>query len=475
MANTLNILIIDDEPRVQDEIEEFLLSKKYKVYKAGAPSVAFGILAKHPVNIVILDVKLPEMNGLEVLTHIKADFPDMEVIMISGHGDMDTVIQAMRLGATDYFPKPFRLLDIHGAIMRTQRFIELNEKLKSANTTLDLLSGKLLQNIGSQLIGEGESMQRLVALMTKVAQTDNTSVLILGESGTGKELVAHGIHYLSKRMAESFYSVNCSAIPETLFESEFFGHKKGAFTGAVEDKMGWFEIADKGTLFLDEISDMPLNQQAKLLRVLEERKVSKLGSKQSKHVDVRVIAASNTNLESLAEQNKFRLDLFHRLSIFVIEIPPLRQRVEDIPMLLQHYMKHYAQRMGKKIGGIAPDVVRMLKQHHFPGNVRELKNIVERAVIMCEGSEIRTEHVSYKGKPDSASLPPMDSQQPGNILPNGDRADQSLPENFDLEYNEKMLISKALKVSDNNKAKAAEILQITWQSLNRRMKKYGLE
>jgi len=475
MTITLNILIVDDEPRVQDEIEEFLLSKKYKVFKAGAPSEAFNVLSKHPMNIVILDVKLPEMSGLEVLSRIKTEYPDMEVIMISGHGDMETVIQAMRNGATDYFPKPFRLLDIHGAITRTQRFIELNEKLKSATSSLDLLSRKLLQNIGSQLIRGGESMQRLLELMNKVAQTDNTSVLILGESGTGKELVAHGIHYLSKRVAESFYSVNCSAIPETLFESEFFGHKKGAFTGAVEDKMGWFEIAHKGTLFLDEISDMPLNQQAKLLRVLEERKVSKLGSKQSKHVDVRVIAASNTNLEALAEENKFRLDLFHRLSIFVIEIPPLRKRVEDIPLLLQHYVKHYASRMGKKIQKIAPDVIDMLKQHQFPGNVRELKNIVERSVIMCEGNEICMEHVSYKGKPDAMTKSETKSNQDIPKTTVDVPEDESQIQNFDLEYNEKLLITKALKASDNNKAKAAIIMNITWQSLNRRMKKYGLE
>jgi len=474
MANTLNILIVDDEPRVQDEIEEFLLSKKYKVFKAGAPSVAFGILAKYPVNIVILDVKLPEMNGLDVLSKIKSEYPDMEVIMISGHGDMDTVIQAMRHGATDYFPKPFRLLDIHGAITRTQRFIELNKKLKSANDSLDLLSKKLLKNIGFQLIGEGASMQRLLELMTKVAQTDNTSVLILGESGTGKELVAHGIHYLSRRMGESFYSVNCSAIPETLFESEFFGHKKGAFTGAEEEKMGWFEIADKGTVFLDEIADMPLNQQAKLLRVLEERKVSKLGSKQSKHVDVRVIAATNTNLEALAEQNKFRLDLFHRLSIFVIEIPPLRKRVEDIPLLLNYYVEHYASQMGKKINKIDRGVIEALKQHPFPGNIRELKNIAERAVIMCEGNEIQMEHVSYKGKPDVATKSEANSSQDIPKSTHVREHDVQI-ENFDLEYNEKMLIEKALKASDNNKAKAAEILNITWQSLNRRMKKYGLE
>jgi len=242
------------------------------------------------------------MDGLEVLLKIKSEYPEIEVIMISGHGDMDTVIQAMRNGATDYFAKPFRLFDINNAIMRTQRYIELNNKLKTAQKSVDLLSEKLLKSIGTQLLGNSNSMKVLISMMNKVAKSNNTSVLILGESGTGKELVAHGIHQLSQRSNNMFYSVNCSAIPESLFESEFFGHKKGSFTGAIDDKAGWFEIADNGTLFLDEISDMPIGQQAKLLRVLEERKVSKVGSRDSKQVDVRVIAASNTNLEKLASE-----------------------------------------------------------------------------------------------------------------------------------------------------------------------------
>lgn len=477
MATKLNILIVDDEPRVRDEIEEFLLSKKYRVFKAGLPSEAFTVLKNNEISIMILDIKLPEMSGLDVLSKVKEDFPDMEVIMISGHGDMDTVIQAMRLGATDYFPKPFRLLDIHSAILRTQRFIDLNEKLKSAKNAVDVLSQKLLKNIGSQLIGDGAAMTKMVEMMNRVAQTDNTSVLILGESGTGKELVAHGIHYLSHRSHQSFYSVNCSAIPETLFESEFFGHKKGAFTGAVEDKMGWFEIADNGTLFLDEISDMPLNQQAKLLRVLEERRVSKLGSKQSKHVDVRVIAASNANLELMAEQNKFRLDLFHRLSIFVIDIPSLRNRVEDIPLLFDHYVKHYAQQMGKKITKIDGQVIELLKRHHFPGNVRELRNIVERAVIMCEGKEMLTEHVTFKGKANLITDKSVVEQPKSIEVLNGVQSEGKVgvKVDFDMENNEKLLIEKALQAYDNNKAKAADALNITWQSLNRRMKKYEIE
>lgn len=466
MKEKINILIVDDEPRVADEIEEFLTAKKFNVFIAGAPSIAFKILEKHNINIVILDIKLPEMDGLQVLLKIKDKYPEIEVIMISGHGDMDTVIQAMRNGATDYFAKPFRLFDINNAIMRTQRYIELNRKLKSAEQKVDLLSEKLLKSIGTQLLGNSESMKLLIRMMNKVAKSSNTSVLILGESGTGKELVAHGIHQLSKRSDNTFYSVNCSAIPESLFESEFFGHKKGSFTGAIDDKSGWFEIADNGTLFLDEISDMPIGQQAKLLRVLEERKVSKVGSRESKYVDVRVIAASNTKLEKLASENKFRLDLFHRLSVFVIVIPPLRERKEDIPLLLDYYVKLYSIQMERSTLKIDPVVINKLMQYDFPGNVRELKNIIERAVIMCDGNTITTDLISF-----AASTAPIISE---------DSSVSSAPaqqyiDNLDLELHEKKLIQEALNRSGNNKSKAATLLNVTWQALDRRMKKFGLD
>jgi DNA-binding NtrC family response regulator len=465
MSDKVNILIVDDEPRVVDEIEEFLTRKEFKVYKAGAPSQAFEILKNHMVNIVILDIKLPEMSGLEALLKIKSEFQEIEVIMISGHGDMDTVIQAMRNGASDYFAKPFRLLDINNAIMRTQRYLELNRELKSAQQSVNVLSRKILHNIENQLLGDSQAMKSLIQMMSKVAMAENTSVLILGESGTGKELVAHGIHQLSKRSNSLFYSVNCSAVPETLFESEFFGHKKGSFTGAHEDKSGWFEIANDGTLFLDEISDMPIGQQAKLLRVLEERKVSKVGSRISKDVDVRVIAASNTKLEELAANNKFRLDLYHRLSVFVIVIPPLRERSEDIPILFNYYLKNYSSRMQKRIAKVDSRVIEALSDYKFPGNIRELKNIIERAVILCEGDIILPEHISFTG----SKLVKIDAESISRIIEVSDN------ENLDIDYNEKLLIKKALQRMDNNKAKAAGLLNITWQALDRRMKKHGLE
>lgn len=461
MDNNIKILIVDDEPRVADEIEEFLLTKNYYVLKAGTPSIAFKLLNKHEINIVILDIKLPEMDGLEVLEKIKSKYPDIEVIMISGHGDMDTVIHAMRNGASDYFAKPFRLYDINNSISRTKRYMELNKKLKSAEQNVHNLSRNILKNIGNQLLGNSKAMKTLIDLMCKVSKAENTSVLILGESGTGKELVAQGIHQLSQRSSKLFYSVNCSAIPESLFESEFFGHKKGSFTGALDDKLGWFEIADKGTLFLDEISDMPMGQQAKLLRVLEEKKVSKVGSRSSKTVDVRVIAASNTKLDKLASENKFRLDLFHRLSVFVIHIPPLRERKDDIPLLLDYYMNFYNNQMQKQIREIDPVVISSLLDYNFPGNIRELKNIIERAVIMCDGATIQPEHISISGE---------------MVVPQSNLSDEKTDiDTLDLEIHEKELIKKALLRTGNNKSKAAVLLNVTWQALDRRMKKFGYE
>lgn len=457
----LKILIVDDEVRLLQELEEFLGNKKFTVFKALKPSTAFEVLKENKIDILILDIKLPEMSGIEVLKIVKEQYPEIEVIMVSGHGDMSTVIEAMRFGATDYFPKPFRLLDINNAISRTKRFLELNKELKETKSTVSLLSKKLMQNIGVQILGNSKAVSNLIDMMHKVAKTDNTSVLVLGESGTGKELVAHGIHYLSNRNKNTFYSVNCSAVPESLFESEFFGHKKGSFTGATDDKDGWFEIADTGTLFLDEISDMPLIQQAKLLRVLEERKVNKIGSRKSTNVDVRVIAASNKNLEEMALDNKFRLDLFHRLSIFVIEIPPLRDRKEDIPILLDYYVKFYSQQMGSQIKTTDPQVLEMFKNYDFPGNIRELKNMIERAVILCEDEVLSNKHFRLN---NNGAI--------NKVKANSNQIDDN---NLDLEYNIKSVIIKALEKTNNNKSKAAELLNITWQALDRRIKKLGIE
>jgi DNA-binding NtrC family response regulator len=454
----ISILVVDDEVRVQDEIAEFLVENQYQVYKASVPSEAFTSLKKNNIDIVILDIKLPEMDGLSALEIIKENHPDVEVIMISGHGDMNSVIEAMRRGAADFFPKPFRLMDINLAIQRTTRYLNLQVKYKELEKNYSLISGEIQKSIGHQLIGKSREMRNVISMMAKVAGVENTTVLITGESGTGKELVARGIHFMSNRSKQTFHSVNCSAIPETLFESEFFGHKKGSFTGAFENKAGWFEIANKGTLFLDEIGDMPLSQQAKLLRVLEERQVSRVGNHEKINVDVRVIAASNQDLMSMSQEKNFRLDLYHRISSFMIHLPALRDRREDIPLLLKHFVDFYSISLGKKIEKVDPVIEKEMLKHPFPGNIRELRNMIERAIIISESKMLMW-----------SDFLQCETDQKTEV--------SKISENeqiWDLEKAEKRLIIKALEQSQHNKSKAADLLNISWQSLDRRMKKFEL-
>ncbi len=454
----LSILILDDEKVFRDEIREFLENDSFTVYSAALPSEAFAILQDNDVDILILDLRLPEMDGFAVLEKVKKLYPHIEVIMITGHGDMDAVIQAMRMGAVEFFPKPFRLLDMKAAIKRTRRFIDLSHKLKEVNQSYQLISKDLRDNVGYEMVGKSKAVQQVIDLMRKVASVENTSVFITGESGTGKELIARGIHYLSKRSNSYFHAVNCSAIPESLFESEFFGHKKGAFTGADEEKAGWFEIANGGTLFLDEIVDMHPSLQSKLLRVLEDRKVRRLGATSDIPVDVRIIAATNQNVQEFLDENKFRNDLFFRLNSFEINIPPLRERPEDIPVLLNYYTHTLSKKLNKKVSGIDNKVLVAALSYPFPGNVRELRNMVERAIILADGDKLTVNEFAFAGLKD---------------LPTDD-IEVNFEETFDLDEIEKRTIIKALERADNKKTEAAQLLNITRQSLDRRLEKYGI-
>lgn len=456
--SNLRILILDDEKLVRDELEEFLIDPNFSVYKAGSPSEAFDIMDKNDIHIAVVDVNLPEMSGLEVLEKVKHDFPEIEVIMISGYSEMDSVIHAMRLGASDFFTKPFRLSDVESAIERTKKFVHLNKSLIEVKRNFSIISEEFQKAMGYEIIGDSPQMRNLMNLIGKVAKTENTSVLITGESGTGKELVARAIHYLSNRKENYFYAVNCSAIPESLFESEFFGHTKGAFTGAANSKVGWFEAANKGTLFLDEIGDMQLNLQTKFLRVLEDRKIMKVGSNIEIPFDTRIIAATNQNIEGLHSEKGFRLDLYHRISSFIIHLEPLRNRKEDIPLLLDYFVKYFNRVMGKNINEIDGAVIRRLLSYEFPGNVRELKNMVERAVIICDANRLSLSHFQLTHHKEENR-----------------KVNFSADENLDLELVEMECIRKALERSNNNKSKAADLLNITWQSLDRRIKKYKIE
>ncbi len=456
--STLNILVLDDEKVFRDEIKEFLETDNFIVSLAAKPSAAFEILKETEIDLIILDLKLPEMDGLTVLQKVKEIYPEVEVIMITGHGDMDAVIQAMRYGAVEFFPKPFRLLDMKAAIQRTKRYISLSNRYKEVEHSYALISKELRESVGYEIVGISKAIKQVVELMTRVAKADSTSVLITGESGTGKELVARGIHYLSARKNSYFHAVNCSAVPDTLFESEFFGHKKGSFTGANEEKIGWFEVANGGTLFLDEIVDMQQTMQSKLLRVLEDKKIRRIGSNTDVSVDVRIIAATNQNLPKLLEENKFRADLYYRLNSFEIFIPPLRERREDIPILLDYFLKLMSQKLNKKVPSVDASVVKALTAYNFPGNVRELRNMVERALILCDSNKLSLKFF--------AGLPLVDEDI---------KIDEAIDDLFDLDEAEKRLILKALQKTDYKKSEAAQLLNITRQSLDRRLEKYGID
>jgi DNA-binding NtrC family response regulator len=451
----ISILIIDDDP-IYRRLSSSILQERFNVFTAEKPSVGFGILKKETIDYVICDYRLPEMDGLEVLAKIKVEFPNIELIMISDSGDMDTVIKALRNGAVDYFKKPFTPADLWMAIERTRKYGELNKNYKTEKTRNTLLKGLVASEIGVDIIGNSKAIIDLKKQMEMVAQTPDTSVLILGESGTGKELVARGIHNLSRRKDDIFGAVNMSAIPENLFESEFFGHKKGSFTGAISDKAGWFETTNKGTLFLDEIGEMNTGLQVKLLRVLEDRTFTKVGTQNPQNYDIRIIAATNKSLDDISNGRNFRLDLFHRIGTFVIYLPPLRERKNDIPELAYHFLKILTHKMAKSIQTIHPESIKLLQNYSFPGNIRELRNIMERAIIICTDNELLPEHFM--------------------ILSSFSNREQTSETNtFNLEDIEKQTIIRALQKTNNNKAEASKLLNIEWNALYRRMQKYNIE
>ncbi|MEI6753165.1 MAG: sigma-54 dependent transcriptional regulator [Paludibacter sp.] len=452
----LSILIIDDDP-IYRRLSGSILKDRFNVFTAEMPSLGFDILKKHKIDFVICDYLLPQMNGIEVLEKLKKDFPHIETIMISDSGNMDTVIEALRRGAIDYFKKPFTPTDIWLSIERTMKYSELKHSFNNEKNKNLHLKELVDREMGVEMIGKSPIITDIKSQMRLVAQTPDTSVLILGESGTGKELVAKGIHNMSSRKDEFFGAVNMSAVSENLFESEFFGHKKGSFTGAISDKAGWFETSDKGTLFLDEIGEINSNLQVKLLRVLEDRTFTKVGTQSSKSFDVRIIAATNKSVEEISTGQNFRLDLYHRIGTFIIHLPPLRDRKDDIPELVDYFLNLFSKKMGKNISKVHNDVYDILKNYNFPGNIRELRNLMERATILCSGKELY---------PDNFTLSNKFERQQNNIIGF---------DTFNLEEIEKQTIIKALSKTNNNKAEAARLLNVEWNALHRRLKKFNLE
>ena len=381
------ILIIDDEAPIRRVLRDILENENYQVDDAATGMDALQLIKEHEFDAIFCDIKMPEMDGIEVLEAIRKD-SDVPVIMLSGHGTIETAVEAIKKGAFDFIPKPPDL---------NRMLITLRNALDKKNLTTENKVLKKAVKTQSQMLGESKVMLEVKDMIEKVAPT-NARVLITGENGTGKELVARQLHELSSRSRGPFIEVNCAAIPSELIESQLFGHEKGSFTSAIKQKKGDFELADGGTLFLDEIGDMSLSAQAKVLRALQENKIVRVGGEKDIPVNVRILAATNKNLKSEIEKGNFREDLYHRLSVVVINVPPLRERKDDIPLLVASFMESIAQDMGKPAPTFEPEAMEMLQQYRWTGNIRELHNIVERLAIFC-GSTITKDDIVHFGNP----------------------------------------------------------------------------
>ena len=446
----LAILILDDEERITETLAEYLQKQGFHAFTANLPGEAFQIIRKHKIDIIITDVMMPQMNGIEVMRKVKMQNPAIEVILISGHGNMNTVIEAMRLGAIDFIPKPFKLYDVQVAIERTGKFLELQSKLRKVEDHYSLISREMEGLIERDFIGTSKEIKHVLELTLTAAENPDVNVMITGENGTGKEIIARIIHHAGIRKQNPFYPVNSSAIPETLLESEFFGHLKGSFTGASENKKGCFELADGGTLFLDEIADMPFNLQSKILRAIEEKKIKPVGSNREISVNIRIISATNKKIGELIKENKFRQDLFYRINAFTIDIPPLRERTDDIKPLLESFISEFSKKQNRPAPVISEELLQKLQKYPFPGNVRELKNMVQRALMLNSTSR----------------LTPADFKC--------DIETSVKPSSVDLEKNEKQLIIAALQKENYNQTKAAELLGISRDALKRKIAKHEI-
>ncbi len=445
MKKNIVISVIEDDD-FQRTILIDSLKKKYEVYGAGSGEEFFDSLNNRVPDIVLLDWRLPGIQGNEVLERIKKEYPYIEVIVITAFGDIEQAVKAMKIGAFHYVTKP---IDLNELDIIIEKAVE-HQNLKKEN---ELLKGFVREKLPeTPVIFESEAMKKILSLAQRVAPTDAT-VLITGESGTGKELIAEVIHRFSPRADKPLVKVNIAAIPETLIESELFGHEKGAFTGADKRRIGRFESADKGTLFLDEIGELPLNTQVKLLRFLQDRVIERLGSNIPISLDVRIIAATNRNLESLVKEGRFREDLFYRLNVINIHIPPLRERREDIYPLAKYFLKHFSRKHGKNIKDFTKEALDFLMSYNFPGNVRELQNLIERACVLSEGKYITLKDLT---------LAPEKEERTESYL------DEKL-ENF-----ERQLIIDALEKTGWVQKKAAEILGLSERSLRYRMEKLGI-
>jgi DNA-binding NtrC family response regulator len=449
--NDLNrhVLVVDDEAAVRTGIAQVLSRQNLAVTATADATQALEELARQPFAVVLLDIKLPDMSGVEVLKHLRRDFPETEVIMITGYPTIQGAVECIKLGALDYLVKPFRIDELETVVQKALDFLDQKEKRPASEA--EGAGGLGLDFI----IGDSPAMRKVFTKVRRAAPS-NSTVLLTGESGTGKELVARAIHLLSPRADKEFVPVDCSALVETLLESELFGHVKGSFTGALQTKHGLFELANRGTFFFDEISNLSHNIQAKLLRVIQEREFMQVGSQKRIKLDIRIIASSNRDLSEAIKAGTFREDLFYRLSVIPIHLPPLRERTGDIPLLVDHFLHKYSQKGHREMTGISSRALKMLNDYPWPGNVRELEHTIERILILEDGAIIQPEH-----------LPSFISQRQGEFQAFSE-------ENYTLEELEKRYIQFVLRRTKGRRQEAARILGINRKTLGYKIEKYNL-
>ncbi len=471
MSDAVRVLIADDEPNLRKVLATILVREGYEVVQAADGQEAVAVVDQGGVDAIITDLKMPKMDGMAVLRRVVADAPDVPVIIITAHGSVDSAVGAVKAGAFDYIEKPFEQEQIRQVVAKAVAQGEAQRRMpRPFLHTGETAHGRF------GLVGESPTMRQIYSVIEKIADTPST-VLITGESGTGKELVAKALHEHSSRKDAPFIKINCAAIPKTLMESELFGYEKGAFTGAVGSKPGRFELADKGTLFLDEIGEIPVEMQVKLLRALQESEFERVGGIKTIKVDVRLVTATNRDLEKETRAGNFREDLYYRLNVVPLHIPPLRERRDDIPLLVDHIVRKFNERLKKNVTGVEPEALERLTQHAWPGNIRELENVLERTLLFCEAPRIRLQdlpaEVGMSGVPVAAG-PPAAASTSSSSLPVGEL--QSLKDivRAETERVERELIQRALDETGGNVTQAAKLLKISRKSLQMKMKEFGL-
>ncbi len=466
------VLIVDDEPNLRKILAAQLSRDGYDVLLAEDGEQGLSLLREHHIDLVVTDLKMPKVDGMTLLREALAEQPELPIVMITAHGTVDTAVEALKLGAFDYLTKPFdkdEVRQIVGKALKTR-------ELAGEEATTEI---KGAEGARFGIIGESQGLTDLYAVLERVADSP-TTVLITGESGTGKELVARALHDHSSRRGKPFIKVNCAAIPKELIESELFGYERGAFTGAVTSKPGRFELANGGTLFLDEIGEIPVEMQVKLLRALQESEFERVGGIKTMRVDVRLVAATNRDLKKLITQGTFRDDLFYRLNVVSIRLPALRERASDTPLLVEHFLKKFNERLKKNVTGVEPEALELLSAYSWPGNIRELENVMERAVLFCDASKLRVEDLpaELRGPATTSTsgsvMPPMSADASVDLgsLP----AEGGLKEHVKVAMSrlERDLVSRALKQTNNNVTHAARLLKISRKGLQLKMKELGL-